>query len=49
MLKEYIIVMDEDNQTIPVDIVDEWDELITFRRKQREIDLGIPQEYWEIR
>jgi len=35
---------DKDNQPIPNDIIEEWSEIAIFRKKQLEIDKGIPQE-----
>jgi hypothetical protein len=40
---------DNDGQPLPVDIIEEFSEVVLFRKKQEEIDKGIPQEQWEIR
>ncbi len=39
---------DKDGQPLPVDIIEEFNEVVLFRKKQGEIDKGIPQERWEI-
>ena len=40
---------DGDGQPIPVDVIEEFNEVVVFRKKQEEIDKGIPQEPWEVR
>ena len=39
---------DIDGQPLSNDTIEEFDEVVIFRRKQEEIDKGIPQERWEI-
>ncbi len=39
---------DGDGQSLQNDFIEEFDEAVIFRRKQYEIDSGVPQEYWEI-
>lgn len=40
---------DMDGQPLPVDIIEEFSEIVIFRKKQNEIDKGVPQEPWEAR
>ena len=39
---------DREGQPFPVDFIEEFDEVVVFRRKQEEIEKGIPQDWWEI-
>jgi hypothetical protein len=39
---------DRTGQQLPKCIIEEFDEAVIFRRKQYELDMGIPHDYWEI-
>jgi hypothetical protein len=46
--KGVISCNDFNGQPIPVDIIEEFSEVAIFRKKQNEVDMGIPLDTWEL-
>ena len=48
-IKGIVSCNDKDGQPIKEDIIEEFDVVAIFRKKQEEIDIGVPQHSWELR